>query len=158
MIAAMDRNRLIGRDNALPWRLPADLQHFKRMTLGKPLLMGRRTYESIGRPLPGRTSYILSRTPGFSVPGCRVVSDMKDAIAGAEIAGETELFICGGEDVYQQALPLCERIYLTQLEREVEGDRFFPEIPQDQFRPVRHLQLCTAEDWQFSVLQRIHLQ
>ncbi len=154
LIVAMAANRCIGRDGRLPWQLPEDLQRFKQLTMGHSLLMGRKTFESIGRPLPGRTSYVLSRTPGFSIQGCRVVSDLEHAIDAAERAGENELFICGGEDVYRQALPLCERIYLTQLEREVEGDRFFPEVPEDQFQRVRHLRICAGEDWQFSVLQR----
>ncbi len=154
LIVAMSTNRCIGRDGQLPWHLPGDLQRFRQLTMGHSLLMGRKTFESIGRPLPGRTSYILSRHPDFSMSGCHTVNDLNNVIDAAESAGETELFICGGEDIYRQTLPLCDRIYLTELEREVAGDRFFPEVPLEQFSRIRHLRLCAAEQWQFSVLQR----
>lgn len=152
LIAAMATNRCIGQDGQLPWDLPEDLQRFKQLTMGHSLLMGRKTFESIGRPLPGRTTYILSRAAGFVAEGCLVCNNLGAAIATAAATGETELFVCGGEDIYRQALPLCERIYLTELERVVEGDRFFPEIPPVQFERAQHL--CSEEQWQFSVLQR----
>lgn len=155
LIVAMAKNRCIGRDGQLPWHLPVDLQRFKQLTMGHSLLMGRKTYESIGRPLPGRTSYILSRTPEFSASGCRTVSDLNMAIATAESAGETELFICGGEEIYRQTLALCDRIYLTELDREVDGDCFFPQIPIIEFRCVRNLQGCDAEPYFFSVFERL---
>ena len=157
LIVAMAANRCIGRDGKLPWHLLDDLQRFRQLTMGHSLLMGRKTFESIGRPLPGRTSYVLSRTPGFAAPGCHTVNELHTAIEAAESAGETELFICGGEEIYRLALPLCERIYLTELAREVTGDRFFPEVPLNQFDRIRHLHLCAAEQWQFSVLQRKQL-
>jgi len=154
LIVAMSANRCIGRDGQLPWSLPEDLRRFKQLTLGHSLLMGRKTFESIGRPLPGRTSYILSRTPGYAVEGCSVVGALNLAIAAAHQAGENELFVCGGEEVYRSALPLCERIYLTELEREVEGDCFFPEIPLDQFQVTEHALVCEQERWLHRVLQR----
>lgn len=124
LIAAMDRNRLIGRDGRLPWRLPADLAHFKRLTLGKPVLMGRRTFESIGRPLPGRHNIVLSRDPRFTAEGCTVVHGLD---AGLLAAGSApELMVIGGASVYAQCLPRAERMYLTLVEAEDEGDVFFP--------------------------------
>ncbi len=158
LIVAMAKNRCIGRDGQLPWHLPGDLQRFKQLTMGHSLLMGRKTYESIGRPLPGRTSYVLSRTPGFVALGCQIVDELETALSHAVAAGETELFVCGGEDLYRQALPLCDRISLTELEREVEGDCFFPEIPEKQFRRVRCLRVADSEPCLFSVYERIFRQ
>ena len=151
----MSKNRVIGCDGQLPWHLPEDLQRFKQLTMGHTLLMGRKTFESIGRPLPGRTSYILSRTPQFAAPGCRVFPELAAALAAAEIAGETELFICGGEELYRQTLPLCQRIYLTELENEVVGDRYFPAIPVGQFRPVPQQTRFENRACSFSLLERI---
>lgn len=150
----MAKNRCIGRDGRLPWQLPGDLQRFKQLTTGHGLLMGRKTFESIGRPLPGRTSYVLSRSPDFIAERCVVFGDLSAAITAAETAGETELFVCGGEEIYRQTLPLSDRIYLTELAHEVEGDRFFPEIPADQFNCTRHLLICGEESWKFSILHR----
>jgi len=124
LVAAMDRNRLIGRDNALPWRLPADLAHFKKTTMGKPVLMGRLTYESIGRPLPGRTNVIVSRDPDFLAEGCVVVNSINDAIAAA--GDVDEVFIMGGASFYAQTLPLAGRMYLTIIDDTFAGDAWFP--------------------------------
>ncbi len=158
LIVAMATNRCIGQDGQLPWDLPEDLQRFKQLTMGHSLLMGRKTYASIGRALPGRTSYILSRTAGFDAPGCQTFSEIDAALDAARAAGESELFICGGEELYRQTLPICDRIYLTELEREIEGDRFFPGIPAEQFRRVRYLRLFDTEPCFFSVFERIELR
>ncbi len=155
LIVAMAKNRCIGRGGQLPWQLPGDLQRFKRLTMGHSLLMGRRTFESIGRPLPGRSSYVLSRTAGFEARGCQVFSDLERAVSAVRVIGETELFICGGAEIYRQFLPCCDRIYLTELMREVEGDSFFPEIPADRFRRVRHLRLFDSEPCRFSVFESV---
>ena len=154
LIVAIARNRCIGRDGRLPWHLPQDLQRFKQLTMGHSLLMGRKTYESIGRSLPGRTCYVLSNSPNFVAVGCQIFSDLESALAAVVAAGETELFICGGAELYCQTLPLCERIYLTELEREVAGDCFFPEFSVEEFRRVRHLQLVDRESFDFSIWQR----
>jgi dihydrofolate reductase len=129
LIAAMSENRVIGRDNSIPWHLPADLQRFKQITMGHPLIMGRKTFESIGRPLPGRKTIVISRNSGYQAGGCIVAHSLQDALA--ECAGDNEVFICGGAEVYLQTLQLATRIYLTIIHREVAGDVRFPEIPED---------------------------
>jgi dihydrofolate reductase len=123
LVVAAAENGVIGRDNALPWRLPADLRRFKAITLGKPVLMGRSTHESIGRPLPGRTNYVLSRTEGYSAAGCAVVRDIDTARIRA--AGCAALMVIGGADVYRQCLPLASRIHLTLVHARVAGDTVF---------------------------------
>jgi len=128
-IAAMSLNRVIGRDNTIPWRLPEDFQWFKRTTMGHTLVMGRKTFESIGRALPGRQTIVLSRS-AFQFPGVRVVSSLEE-LAAAPPPGD--LFICGGAQVYERALPWCGDLYLTLVKREVEGDVFFPPF-EDRFR------------------------
>ncbi|WP_156826913.1 dihydrofolate reductase [Geopsychrobacter electrodiphilus] len=154
IIVAMARNRCIGRDGRLPWHLSGDLQRFKQLTMGHSLLMGRKTFESIGRPLPGRTSYVLSRDAAFNAPGCHAFGDISAALVAAEAAGENELFVCGGEEIYRQMLPRCGRIYLTELEREVTGDAYFPPLPAEQFQRVRRVTLVEDETYTFSVYER----
>jgi dihydrofolate reductase len=125
LIAALARNRVIGRDNSLPWHLPADLRFFKRTTMGKPLLMGRRTWESIGRPLPGRRMIVLSRDPGYRAPGCVVAHSLGEAL---DLGGsDPELMVIGGATLYAQTLPSAERLYLTLVDADVPGDVRFPE-------------------------------
>ena len=131
LIVAMARNRIIGNKGTMPWHLPEDLQWFKRHTMGHSLLMGRRTYEAIGRPLPGRNIIILSRNPDYHVPGCDTVSSVSAAFAVA--ASAPQLFSCGGGEVYRHTLPLAQRIYLTELDIEVAGDTRFPEFDRDAF-------------------------
>jgi dihydrofolate reductase len=125
LIAALARNRVIGRNNRLPWHLPADLRFFKQTTLGKPLLMGRRTWESIGRPLPGRRMIVLSSDPGYLAPGCSVVHSM-DAALG-EAGAVAEVMVIGGALLYVQTLPLADRLYLTRVDADVPGNVWFPE-------------------------------
>jgi dihydrofolate reductase len=129
IIAAMAENRVIGRDNTIPWNLPGDLKRFKTITTGHPVIMGRKTFESIGKPLPGRKTLIITRKPDFSAKGCVVVHNLQEALA--ECNGADEVFICGGSEIYRAALSLASRIYLTLLHEEVEGDTRFPEIPED---------------------------
>jgi dihydrofolate reductase len=129
LIVAAAENGVIGRGNRLPWHLPADLAHFKRTTMGRPVIMGRRTWESIGKPLPGRRNIVVSRTPGFSAPGCVVAPDLSSAYALS--AGETEVFVIGGTQLYEAALPGADRIYLTRVLASVEGDARFPELRPD---------------------------
>lgn len=152
MIAAMSRNRVIGRAGQLPWHLPQDLQRFKQLTMGQTLLMGRKTYQSIGRPLPGRRTLILSRDANLRVADCTVVNSLPAAVAATR---STQLFICGGGEVYRQALPLAEKIYLTELLRDVPGDTFFPALPEGLFRLVqREESLDGEEPCRFSVYLR----
>ena len=134
LIAAVAENGVIGRNNTLPWRLPADLRHFRRLTLGHPVLLGRRNYESIGRPLPQRTNIVLTRRAGFEAPGCIVVHSLPDALAAAGDAAET--FVAGGAEIYAQAYGRAERFYLTRVHAEVPGDTRFPEVDWSQWREV----------------------
>jgi len=134
-IAAMSLNRVIGCGNHLPWRLPEDFRWFKQKTTGHIVVMGRKTFESIGRPLPDRETIILSRS-GFSRPGTRTVAALSDL----DLAHETRhVFICGGAQIYEQALPLCSDLFLTLVKREVEGDAFFPRF-EDRFVEKETLQ------------------
>jgi len=131
LVVAMARNRVIGRDNQLPWRLPADLAYFKRVTMGHPIIMGRRTYESIGRPLPGRLNIVVSRNPQFSAPGCTVVPSLAEAWRAAGDA--EEVCVIGGTSIFAEALPAADRIHLTEVEAEVPGDTWFPEFDRGEW-------------------------
>jgi dihydrofolate reductase len=134
IIVAAAENGVIGVDNRLPWRLPADLARFKRLTMGHHLIMGRRTYESIGRPLPGRITVVLTRTAGIDVPNVQVARSLDDAFAQAAARGDDEPFVCGGAEVYMQALPLCDRCYLTVIERQYTGDAIFPGVDAGEWQ------------------------
>lgn len=127
MIAAMAKNRVIGADNDMPWHLPADLAHFKKVTMGKPIIMGRRTYQSIGRALPGRLNIVVTRDPRFQLEDAVVVKSCEQAIEMAENEGVDEVMIIGGGTVYQHFLPYCHRLYLTEIDLDVEGDTYFPD-------------------------------
>jgi dihydrofolate reductase len=131
LVVAVARNGVIGRGNALPWRLPADLAHFKRTTLGHPILMGRRTWESIGRPLPGRTNLVLTRDPGFAAPGAGVVHSVEAALA---LAGPGPLMVIGGAELYRACLPRAGVLHLTTVEADVEGDVHFPQWHRSDWR------------------------
>lgn len=129
LIVAMSENRAIGRDNKMPWHLSADLKRFKSITMNSPILMGRKTFESIGKPLIGRTNMILSNNSHFQPEGCLVFSDLQQALARAQDYGN-ELFVIGGATLYEKTLPLAQRLYLTQIEAEFDGDTFFPDIDE----------------------------
>ena len=131
IIAAMGRNRAIGYKNTLPWRLPTDLQRFKQLTLGHHIIMGRKTFESIGRPLPGRTSIIITRQPDFQAEGCLIAHSLDGAIALAKSCGEQEVFIIGGAEIYAQALAKANQMYLTLVEAEPQADAFFPAFDEN---------------------------
>ena len=128
LIAAMDKRRGIGRDNQLPWRLPADLKRFRELTMGHHIIVGRKTFESIGKPLPGRQMVIVTRDPKLKVEGCAVCHSLAAAIELARANGETEVFICGGAEIYEQSIALADRLYLTLVDAEVTADTFFPEF------------------------------
>jgi dihydrofolate reductase len=123
----MARNNVIGRDNGLPWRLPEDLKHFKTITMGKPVLMGRKTYESIGKPLPGRINLVLTRDTGWKAQGVVVVHSIAEALQGDELAG------IGGAEIFQLLIPLAARIYLTRIEADIPGDTVFPPLDYSQW-------------------------
>lgn len=155
LIVAIAHGGVIGRDNDLPWHLPDDLKHFKALTWGKPVVMGRRTFESIGRPLPGRENRVVSRRPGFEAPGCRVFANLAQALAGPV----PEVMVIGGAQIYAAALPLAQRIYLTEVDAQVQGDARFPEFDPAEWHELsrephaadeRH-----AQGFTFRVLERV---
>jgi dihydrofolate reductase len=137
MIVAMAQNRVIGINNKLPWYLPNDLKYFKQVTMGKPIIMGRKTFESIGKPLPGRTNIIITRNADWQAEGVKVAHSLEQAYqlaeAIAEIDGQKELMIIGGDQIYQSSLSDVDRIYLTKVHAEVNGDAWFPEVDWSQW-------------------------
>ncbi len=139
IIVAVAENNVIGRDNDLLWRIPADFKHFKSTTMGKPMIMGRRTFESLPGLLPGRPHIVISRS-GFSHEGVTTCTSLESAIEEAKKLNNEEIFIIGGAQIYAQAVPLCNRIYLTRVHRAYEGDAFFPEINMDEWESV-------SEEW-----------
>lgn len=126
IIAAMSQNRVIGKDNQLPWHIPADFKHFRDITMGKPILMGRKTYESIGKPLPGRTNIIITNNPDYRAEGCIIVHSIEDALDKAK--DNEEVMIIGGASFYEQTLTMASRLYLTIIHEDFDGDAWFPEI------------------------------
>lgn len=141
LIAAVAANGVIGNGNALPWRLPEDMKHFKALTLGHPVIMGRKTYESIGRPLPERRNIVVSRSPGFSVPGCEVVASLEAAVDScADAVGE--IFVIGGAQLYAAALPCAQRLYLTEIRAEFPGDTHFPSYDRSNWRAISRQARC----------------
>ena len=160
ILVAMARNRVIGQNNKLPWHLPADLKHFKFLTMGQTIVMGRKTYESIGRPLPGRANIIITRQTNYEVPGAIVVNSIEDAL---QICKETstinnENFIIGGEELYRQTLKICQRMYITEIQKDFEGDTFFPEFdPNDWEETQRNKHFSDSDnnmEYHFVILDR----
>ncbi|MBN8722212.1 MAG: dihydrofolate reductase [Acidobacteria bacterium] len=125
IIAAMSANRVIGINNTIPWKLPEDLKYFKKLTLGKSIIMGRKTFESIGRALPSRENIVLTQQQTYQVQGVKVAHSLKEAI---ELAENPEIFIIGGAEIYKQSLPLVETVYLTLIEKNFDGDAYFPKL------------------------------
>ena len=139
LVVAIAQNGVIGRENALPWRLPADIAHFKRVTMGHPIVMGRRTYESIGRPLPGRKNIVVTHNRSFRAPGCTVVGSLDEA--WSEAGDADEVCVIGGTTLFAETLPLADIIHLTEVEADVEGDTFFPPFDRrewDEREVARH--------------------
>jgi dihydrofolate reductase len=136
-IAAMSLNRVIGAGNKIPWHLPEDFKWFKKMTTGQVIVMGRKTFESIGKPLPNRTTIVLTRS-ATPIPGVQIISDLSQLSPQHLVLDGRELFICGGAQLYQQALPSCSDLYLTVVKREVQGDTFFPAF-ETQFELVEEV-------------------
>lgn len=134
LIVAMAHDRVIGKNNAMPWHLPADLKHFRTITTGKPVIMGRKTFESIGKALPNRRNIVISRNPDYIAHGCEVVTSLHEAIA--KVAHEHEICIIGGAQIFQESLPLADRLYLTFIDLTVDGDTFFPSWVQSEWREL----------------------
>lgn len=143
LIVAMAQNGVIGRNGDLPWHLPADLKHFKAVTLGKPVIMGRRTWDEIGKPLPGRRNIVISRRPDFLAPGAEVVDSLEQALALA--ADAAEVMVIGGAQIYAQALPFADCIHRTLVCGEMPGDTWFPEVDWQQWRLVEESEQAADE-------------
>lgn len=162
MIWAMSRNRTIGRNNALPWHLPEDMKYFKRVTMGKPIIMGRKTWESIGQPLPGRSNIVITRDPSYTAEGVKIVRTLEEAISLAQsiavIDGADEAVVIGGAQIYALALPLAQRLYMTQVHAEVAGDAFFPQFDLTQWEELGREDFSASGsnpyDYSFVVLER----
>lgn len=156
LIVALASNGVIGRNNQLPWRLSADLKHFKALTMGKALIMGRRTFESIGRPLPGRTNIVVTRDRAFQAPGCIVVHDVDQALHTA--AHQEEVMAMGGANLYRQLLPRADRLYLTEVKAEVAGDTWFPELNPAEWAETERVSHRADDkneyDYDFVILDR----
>lgn len=163
LIVAMARNRVIGLDNQLPWRLPKDLAHFKQITMGHPLVMGRKTFDSIGRPLPGRTNIVVTRQPGWQHSGVLPAASLAEALGkgrqAAEALGVNRVMLIGGATLYQQALPQCDRLYMTEVHAEYPGDTFFPALSYTHWREISR-EFCSGvaeesiPDYSFVVYER----
>ncbi len=160
LIVAMARNRTIGINNTLPWRCPEDLKHFKALTMGHHMIMGRKTFDSIGKPLPGRTTVIVTRNAELKVEGCVVAHSLQQAISAC--ANDSEIFIVGGAELYTQALPLVDKLYITEIQQDVEGDAHFPEFDQSRWqlvsKDVRSQETPQPLEFHFASYQRIHPQ
>jgi len=137
IVVAYARNRVIGRDNGLPWRLPGDLAHFKRSTMGCPIIMGRKTWESLGRPLPGRLNVVISRNPAYQAEGATVCVNLEDALQAC--AGAPRVCIIGGEQLFRLALPDTDEVIATEIHADIEGDTYFPEIDEGEWAEIERL-------------------
>jgi dihydrofolate reductase len=156
LIVAMSRNRVIGRDNRLPWHLPEDLKRFRKITTGHPVIMGRKTFESIGRLLPNRENIILTRQPEYRVLGAKIVASLDEALSHCHQSNpEQEVFILGGAEVYRQALPLVQRLYLTCIEQDVEGDATFPLFNWSDYKVIEEENRTDPLPFRFVTLERI---
>ena len=142
LIVAHDKNRVIGYNNAMPWHLPGDLQYFKAVTMGKPIIMGRKTFESIGRPLPGRRNIVITRNSDYRAQGIETVSSLQEALR--LVGDEPEIMVIGGEQIFTQCLPIADRLYVTLINHEFEGDTYFPQY--DGWKMVSAQELLTATE------------
>ncbi len=136
IIAAMGKNKVIGKGNALPWKLPADMEHFKTLTKGKPIIMGRKTFESVGKPLPDRTNIIITRDQNYKDEGCIVAYSTEEALKAAE--NSEEVMICGGAQIYKEFLPKADKMYLTLIDADFEGDAYFPEYNPEEWEETSY--------------------
>ncbi len=162
LIVAMAQNRVIGRNNKLPWYLPNDLKYFKQVTMGKPIIMGRLTFESIGKPLPGRVNIVVTRNRDWQAEGVRVTHSLEDAYdlaaSIADIDGRDEVMVIGGDQIYRAALPLANRLYLTEVHAQVDGDAYFPAFDRSDWQEVAREDFAASEPnpyaYSFVVLDR----
>tara|TARA_B100000953_G_scaffold240756_1_gene202415 strand:+ start:4417 stop:4902 length:486 start_codon:yes stop_codon:yes gene_type:complete len=156
IIVAMDKNRVIGKDGTLPWHISSDLKNFKKITMGKPILMGRKTHESIARPLPGRENIILTKNQNYFSEGCVVKNNLDEVFSHCEKV--TELMVMGGATLYEQTLDKAEKLYVTEVRASIDGDTFFPEYDPDQWTEIAKDSFKADEnneyDYSFTVLER----
>ncbi len=153
IIAAMSLNRAIGYQGKIPWHIPGEQKRFKEITWGHSIIMGRKTYESISKPLPGRTNIIITRQPNYHAPGCIVVHSLDQALNNCA-PNETEAFIIGGEQIFRLALPLVNRIYLTIIQKEIIGDTFFPEFSSAEFKEIHSEYVNAPLPHTFTIFER----
>lgn len=160
LLVATSSNRVIGKNNQLPWHLPEDLKHFKTLTMGHPIIMGRKTHESIGRILPGRTNIIVSRKKNYVATGAIVVNSIQGALtAGCEVdTSNKEIFVIGGEEIFRQTLSLSQRIYLTEIQKAFEGDAFFPVLDSNEWHESKRVKHFSSDnthlEYHFLILDR----
>lgn len=151
ILVAMAKNRTIGVNNTLPWRCPEDLKHFKALTMGHHMIMGRKTFDSIGKALPGRTTVVVTRDRNLTIDGCLIAHSLPEAIAAC--TDDTRIFIVGGAEIYSQAMPLADTLYITEIQSEVSGDAWFPEYDrtawQETAREIRHQDTPQALEYHF---------
>ena len=147
LIVAVAEQGVIGQENALPWRLPGDLKRFKALTMGKPIIMGRKTFDSIGRPLPGRTNIVITRQSGLQLPGCVVLGSLSEALSSVHA---DEYMVIGGAEIYRQVLPLAQRVYLTQVHANISGDAFFPALEPTQWHETYREDVPADEQNQYA--------
>jgi len=152
LIVAQSLNRVIGVNNELPWRLPEDLKYFKATTMGKPIIMGRKTYDSIGRPLPGRTNIVVTRQADWCAEGVKVAGTLEEAVALASEEEPQEIMVIGGAQIYELMLPEADRVYLTQVYAEIEGDAWFPALPAAQWQQISSQQPEAMNDPAYAFL------
>ncbi|HUC81711.1 MAG TPA: dihydrofolate reductase [Flavisolibacter sp.] len=145
LLVAASENNVIGKDNQLPWHLPNDLKYFKNLTWGMPILMGRKTFDSIGKPLPGRKSVVITRNKAWQHEGVDVVHSIEEAVQKAESYGVKEIFVIGGAEIFTTALPTAKRVYLTRIHQPFEGDVFFPELSADEWQ-LASSRFCSADE------------
>src|SRR5262247_321546 len=150
IIAAMDKKRGIGVDNKLPWRLSADLKRFRELTMGHHIIVGRKTFESIGKPLPGRRMIVVTRDVNYKADGCDVAHSVEDATTLARERGESEVFICGGAEIYAESIEVSDRMYLTFVDAEVAADTFFPEFDEREWGELESFYQPADEKNQYS--------
>jgi len=154
LVAAMGSNRVIGNGPDIPWKIPGEQKIFRRLTEGKTIVMGRKTFDSIGKPLPNRTTIIVTRNPGYVIAGCLVAHSLDEAIAMASKLGP-ELLIAGGAEIYAQALPRADRLYLTEIHQAFDGDAFFPAFSAAEFNQVSTEEIEASIPYAFSVYERL---
>ena len=152
LIAAMSENRVIGCNGVVPWDIPEDRRRFRELTMGHPVVMGRKTFESIGHPLPGRQTIVLTKQRGYRAEGCLVLNDLRSAFAAC--AGSAEVFVCGGGGIYREALPFAHRIYLTLVQGEFQGDAVFPALSDGAFQEKERQMVKGSPSCTYLVLER----